>query len=254
MSIPVPLRLGSAAILPLLLAGSSVPADAWPAEAYRSMVFDTMRLLPPALGRVLWRRSDAVSEGVSSLEGTTASSLARDGREGTLSAELAGDVESRIDRIVHMVDEHDSFDEIAREFGKLLRIAADLADPTVVGAGRDDLRRVAPEYVRFVGLNLDRVPLVFDRGLPSPLDGASVSDLLSRLRDATRASIEPLGTAFWKDGRVLPAESFDYRSIPYGELSLSYSRGVTAASYLWLSAWKNANGDFTGYRFSKKSP
>jgi hypothetical protein len=40
--------------------------------------------------------------------------------------------------------------------------------------------------------------------------------------------------------------------VPYAETSLSYSRGVTAASYLWLSAWTRANGDFTGYRFAPK--
>jgi hypothetical protein len=66
------------------------------------------------------------------------------------------------------------------------------------------------------------------------------------------ASIVPLSKAFWQDGRVVPATSFDFRSIPYAETSLSYSRGVTAASYLWLSAWTKANGDFTGYRFAPK--
>ena len=52
----------------------------------------------------------------------------------------------------------------------------------------------------------------------------------------------------------MPASTFDFRSVPYAETSLSYSRGGTAASYLWLSAWAKANGDFTGYRFSSKKP
>ena len=47
----------------------------------------------------------------------------------------------------------------------------------------------------------------------------------------------------------MPATAFDYRSVPYAKASLGYSRGVTAASYLWLAAWEKANGDFTGYRF-----
>ena len=42
--------------------------------------------------------------------------------------------------------------------------------------------------------------------------------------------------------------------MPYAEFSLAYSRGATAASYLWLSAWSQAKGDFTGYRFSTKKP
>ncbi len=78
--------------------------------------------------------------------------------------------------------------------------------------------------------------------------------LLLRVASDTTASVSPLSKAFWQDGRVVPAGSFDYRSVPYAETSLSYSRGVTAASYLWLSAWAKANGDFTGYRFGDKKP
>jgi hypothetical protein len=52
----------------------------------------------------------------------------------------------------------------------------------------------------------------------------------------------------------VPATEFDFRSVPYAEVSLGYSRGVTAASFLWLAAWSKANGDFTGYRFSRTNP
>lgn len=236
----------------VLLAIGSGAAEAWPAEVYRNMVFDTIRLLPPSLARVLWRRSDLVLRGAQSLEGETASTLARDGLEGELSPELVDDVEARIDRIVHMVDDRSSFNEVALELGGLLRIAADLSDPTVIAAGTPELQKVGLEYYRFVGLNADQVPLVHDKNLPSPLDtdGATVPVLLRRLSQASRRAVSPLYQAFWKDGRVLPATSFDFRSVPYGEFSLSYSRGVTAASYLWLAAWRGANGDFTGYRFS----
>jgi hypothetical protein len=163
------------------------------------------------------------------------------------------DVERRIERVVRMVEEHRPFRETAVELGRLLRIAADLSDPTIVGAGFPELARVTPEYVRFVDLHLTQIPLVHDSSLPSPIAGASVAGLLGRVTEKTSASIGPLANAFWKDGRVVPATSFDFRSVPYAETSLSYSRGVTAASYLWLSAWRKANGDFTGYRFSSKN-
>jgi hypothetical protein len=226
--------------------------QAWPLEAYRGMVYDALALVPPSLARVLARRDDYLLSGVSTLEGETASLIARDGQRGELSQELIDDVEGRIERVVRMVGEHRPFRETAVELGRLLRIAADLSDPTVVGAGSPELRRVAPEYVRFVGLHLTKIPLVLDGSLPSPVAGASVKGILGRVRERTTASIVPLSNAFWKDGRVVPATSFDYRSVPYAETSLSYSRGVTAASYLWLSAWTKANGDFTGYRFAPK--
>jgi hypothetical protein len=230
------------------------PAEshAWPAEAYRGMVYDAMALMPPSLGRVLARRDEFLLSGVTSLEGETASLIARDGLSGGISPELIHDVEGRIERVVKMVSERRPFRETAVELGRLLRIAADLSDPTVVGAFSPELRRVAPEYARFVGMNLSKIPLVHDGSLPSPVAGASVARILGQVAEKTTASVVPLSTAFWKDGRVVPAASFDFRSVPYAETSLSYSRGVTAASYLWLSAWSRANGDFTGYRFAPK--
>lgn len=241
-------------LLLVLALAPAASASAWPAEAYKNMVYDAVRLLPPSLGRVLWVRDEHLIEGVATLEGETASRIARAGLEGRVSPELVADVESRVDRIVGMVDGHQPFQDVAVELGRLLRIAADLSDPTVVGAGRPELRRVAPEYLRFVDLNLGKIPLVHDKSLPSPVDGAPVSRLLSRLAASTSDSVAPLASAFWREGRVVPAARFDFRSVPYAECSLSYSRGVTAASYLWLSAWSKANGDFTGYRFSSKKP
>jgi hypothetical protein len=216
------------------------------------MVYDTMRLMPPRLARVLLARDEAVLRGVVSLESDTASELARAGRDGRLSSGLMEDVETRIEEVVRLVEEHHPLDEMAEELGRLLRIAADIADPAVLGAGSPELRRVVPEYYRFVGLNLTKFPLVHAGALPSTVDGASVRTLLDQLASETTASVSPLSRAFWRDGEVVPAASFDYRSVPYAETSLNYSRGVTAASYLWLSAWAKANGDFTGYRFSDK--
>jgi hypothetical protein len=237
----------------VLLLAAAAPCGAWPTEAYRAMVYDALALLPPSLGRVLARRDQALLAGAQSLEGATASMIARDGRRGELSAELVRDVEARIERVVRMVDELRPFRETAVELGRLLRIAADLSDPTILGAGSPELRRVAPEYMRFIGLHLTEIPLVLDGSLPSTVQGASVESVLDRVTRATTASVRPLSSAFWSEGRLVPATSFDYRSVPYAETSLSYSRGVTAASYLWLSAWVKANGDFTGYRFSPKN-
>ncbi len=245
-------RVWLVALVVLLL--PSAPARAWPKETYRAMVYDTLRLLPPRLSRVLLKREAAILRGVRTLEGETASMIARDGVRGRLSAALVKDVERRIEQVVRMVGEHDSFNDMAYELGRLLRIAADLADPVILGAGRRDLQRVAPELYRYVDLNLTKFPLVHDGALSSPLGGASIGRLLVEVTSATSASVAPLAKAFWRDGRIVSARSFDFRSVPYAETSLNYSRGVTAASYLWLSAWAKANGDFTGYRFAPNKP
>jgi hypothetical protein len=247
-SFPGRLTLLSASIL-----ASAASAGAWPSDVYRGMVYDTLALLPPSLGRVLARRDEEILAGVQTLESETASRIARDGIRGELSEELIRDVEARIERVVRMVDEHRPFHETAVELGRLLRIAVDLSDPVVVGAGSPELRRVTLEYIRFIDLNRTKIPLVHDRSLPSPVQGASIQGLLGRVTASTTASVRPLAESFWKEGQIVPASSFDFRSVPYAETSLSYSRGVTAASYLWLSAWKKAHGDFGGYRFKPKN-
>jgi len=71
--------------------------QAWPAEAYRGMVYDALALMPPSLARVLARRDEFLLSGVSTLEGETASLIARDGLRGELSQDLIDDVERRIE-------------------------------------------------------------------------------------------------------------------------------------------------------------
>ena len=83
------------------------------------------------------------------------------------------------------------------------------------------------EFHRFVTLHLEEFPLVYDRNLPSTIEGAAVRSLLERLTGATDESVGRLARAFWKDGRLLPATAFDFRSVPFAEASLGYSRGVT---------------------------
>ena len=228
-------------------------AHAWPAPVYRNMVYDTLRIMPPSLGRVLWRNDEHLLRGVYRLEGGTASTLIRDGLGEGLSKTMVEDVERRVVGAASMVDHHRPFREVAFELGKLLRIAADLADPSITGAGNRELSLASGEFHRFVTLHLEEFPLVYDRNLPSTLEGATVHSLLERLTGATNESVGRLARAFWKDGRLLPATACDFRSVPFAEASLGYSRGVTAAAFLWLAAWSKANGDLRGYRFFGKN-
>ena len=238
-------------LVPLL--GIAEPLGAWPAPVYRSMVYDTLRLLPPSLGRVLWRNDEHLLRGVYRLEGEMASALAKDGLKGVVSMATTQEVERRVDEVASMVHEHQPFRDIAFELGKLLRIAADLADPSIMGASNGELVGASQELSRFVDMHLQEFPLVYDRQLPSTLEGAPVASLLEQLSLATDGSANRLAQAFWKDGKLVSADVFDYRSVPFAETSLGYSRGVTAASFLWLAAWAKANGDFTGYRFFDES-
>jgi hypothetical protein len=216
------------------------------------MVYDTLLIMPPALRRVLWRNEAYLLKGVFGLEGEMASALARDGLAGALSRDTVRAVDQRVLGVAEQVNQRRPFREVAVELGKLLRIAADLADPTVVGAGEPQMARASREFHRFVTLHLEEFPLVYDWSLPSTVEGASVHTLLERLTTLSGDSVAGLAAAFWKDGQLVPATAFDYRSVPYAAASLGYSRGVTAASYLWLAAWERASGDFTGYRFFRE--
>lgn len=245
------LQLGKRSLFVFVLLSLAAPStlEAWPAPIYRNMVYDTLLILPPSLRGVLWRNREHLVKGVLGLEGEMASALARDGLAGAISEDTARAIEQRVHGAAEQVNQRRPFSEVAVELGKLLRIAADLADPTIMGAGDPLLARASGEFHRFVTLHIDEFPLVYDWTLPSTVEGASVRALLGSLTAASRDSVPRLTEAFWRDGELVPAEAFDYRSVPYASASLGYSRGVTAASHLWLAAWKEANGDFTGYKF-----
>jgi len=237
-------------LVAVLLSLAAPPSlQAWPAPVYRNMVYDTLLIMPPSMRRVLWRHQEHLLRGVASLEGEMASAMARDALAGSISEDTARAIEQRVHGAAEQVNQRRPFSEIALELGKLLRIAADLADPTFMGAADPQLARASGEFQRFVTLHLDEFPLVYDWSLPSTVEGAPVRALLGSLTAASMESVPLLTSAFWRQGELVPAEAFDYRSVPYASASLSYSRGVTAASYLWLAAWKEAHGDFSGYKF-----
>jgi len=206
------------------------------------MAYDTIRLMPQSLGRVLKRNEEALLAGVEAPRSTG----------GNLSA--AEDVERRMAIVVKMVQDHQPFREIARELGELLRVYADHADPARAGAQDPRMQLVSSEYARFVEAHVSEVPLVYDRRVPSILEGAAISDSLAALElEASRSAVR-IADAFLREGRVLPAASFDYRSVPFAEASLAYSRAITAASQAWLRAWSSANGDLKGAPFARLPP
>ena len=202
-----------------------VPADAWPKEAYRAMVYDTLRLLPPRLSRVLLKREAAILRGVRSLEGERRPCSRATAYAGGSRRISSKDVETRIEQVVRMVGEHNSFDDTAYELGRLLRIAADLADPVIVGAGRRDLQRVAPELYQYVDLNLTKFPLVHDGALfvaprgsldRAPSCRSDVGD-----EGVGDASLE--GLLARRPDRV--GRSFDFRSRPLrGDIAQLFTR------------------------------
>ena len=237
----------------LFLFMQSFSVWSWPKTAYRNMVHDTLRVIPPRLSQVLTSRDDAIYNGMINIRSDTATVFARNEIPAQIPNDLLDDVNNRIERIVLMLNQHNSFDDIGYELGHLLRIAIDACDPGIVGSGRPELQRVVSEYYRFVDSNLNKIPFVYDKRLPSPAAGGYVRELLTQAVKETSDSVTNIADAFWKQGRLVSASGLDLQSVPYAEASLSYSRGVTTAAYLWVLVWSKANGDFTGYRFGLKN-
>jgi hypothetical protein len=222
----------------------------WPAAAYREMVGDTLRLMPPSLARVLQRNERALVEGAE----RGGPMVRGQPKVGSAASGTARELDSRLKHIAHMVNQLQPFREIARELGQVLRTTADLADPVAAAEQEPLMGRAAVEYERFVLAHLDRFPVVYDRSVPSLLGGASTEASIGRLTESARHSAARLSRAFFREGRLLPAAEFDYRSVPFAEASLSYSRAVTAAAHFWLFAWSEANGDLTGTPFVEPPP
>jgi len=146
----------AAATVAALLA-TTPSAEAWPKEAYRNMVYDTMRMMPPRLARVLLARDDAVLRGVVSLEGETASILARDGRDGKLSADLMQDVETRKqihvirEALARLAVEFNRFDDRLKDLARHIRQAHEDVEKIQVTGGK-----ITQQFLRIESAELDQ--------------------------------------------------------------------------------------------------
>lgn len=241
--------------LVLLVAVTSVCTDAlaWSPEMEERVIFEATRLMPTSLRSILNAHVDALYAGLSEAARDEGSSthtmtLRSNGRDPDAAAR-ATDLTSEI---VSMINNHQPFADVARKMGSLAHVMCDLNNPLFVSD--DDPRefQYAPDYVQYVGRNLDRYPLVFygweeeNLHLTLPKRGGDMTAFARETARRARRYYDDIGRAYSPTNKEPMSRRFDVRSIPFGIGSISYSYSVTDTARAWLHAWRSANGDLSG--------
>ncbi len=219
-------------------------AVAWREVSYHRMVRDTVGFLPPALRGMMRLYVGDLARGVEEADEFARAAFASD--SGGV-ADAAATIEREMLEAVRMIEGHRPFGEVFYRLGRLVGPVAELSDPLNYGEAADwrlpgvrlgfhRLGEVANPKFRILwqGYRMDLM-----RKLPPSqylLEGSR------RARDLYPVLYE----AFVVDGKVLPASAFDFRSVPFGVASISYSRAINILANVWCAVWREAGGDMSG--------
>ncbi len=222
--------------------GASDVAWAWTPRMEEKVALEAIRLMPPALHRILVRERAALVNGLREAAAEEA------GPEhhlvpGQRGPSAANRVAALTEQAVKSIDKQRPFSRVASEMGALAHFICDLNDPLKVSGEGE--RPFAGDYYAYVERNLPKYPLVFYGWEDAILDQGGVEEFAHETARRARRYHEPIAAAYAAGDREA-AGVFDERSLPFGIGSLSYSRSVTDTARLWLHVWKSAHGDTRG--------
>ncbi len=236
-------------VIALLIAASASPVSAWTASTRVVMLDDALKMMPPALRRVLEKRRNDVRRGMLAPMTEEDSLLHRPPWEGgavdasvaAAARELVSGVESRV-----------SFDDVAVRFGALAHYVVDAGFPPAAAGASG-----APRYAHFAAYcqaRRPRFPLVFYGHESDALSRGDFKAFASAVLGRARAEDENLARAYAAAPSWGDPVAFDDRSVPFAIASLSYSRSVTDIVQAWLAAWEESHGDLGGTPYRSAKP
>jgi ribosome modulation factor len=229
-------------VVALSLLSSS--ASAWPFDLMHLLGRDARRLLPRSLARLLFEREDLILERLRRFPPELAQPLAADMNAGGLRRGTLETIDAEASTIVELLTTKRVHEGLIR-LGTLLRIPADLADPALASGRRAYPPGVVREYYRFIGSNLDKIPVVLEDERALELKRAELPGYWQSLAKRSHEQAPVIRSGLFKNGRLVDHRTLDFRSPVFGVGSLSYSRAVTAIAATWLAIWRDAGGDTT---------
>ncbi len=204
----------------LLLLMVSTAVSAWSPRFHEVQTALAAGLVPKDMGRMLRAHGDELLAGARGA--------------GSDQVPTVEEVEEQFQRILRMSTERRRTRQIVRELGVLARLVQLLGDPSAT-AGMTPLRE---RFEAYGNEHLSR--LVVTREPYWAIDAPY--DARPRLLDLYRQKYERHHdlTPHFDPEKGQPIGPWDFLSVPFAQLQLSFSGGVNATANFWLLAWRAA--------------
>jgi hypothetical protein len=209
------------------------------------MVRDAVPFLPPTLKGVMRLYVRDLQRGVDEA-GAFRDQLMGSGLMRAEGPAVAEALDREMRDVAELIRSHQPFAVVFYRFGRVIGPATELNVPLHHGAPEDPLLQGA--HRNFEQLATAAAPKF------RILFGGYQDDLMRTLEPRRyfldswerSATVYPvLRDAMVANGQLVPAETFDYRSIPFGVASIAYSRSVNDVVRIWCAIWREAGGDMS---------
>lgn len=239
------------AILFFLAAALVSRADCWTPKTYQLVVVKSVRLMPGSFRRVMMRHQVEILDGSLHPDAELESHHTYDLK--TKSGFLQDRILELSQVIPQKIHNHATFAEVARDFGRLSHYMADLNDPLILGDNDPREPQYSTDFAVYTEKNIGLFPWIFDGHEDPVLQKGNEKEFLYNIASTAVEKYDRIGEAYFPEGALVSSDTFDWKSLPFGIASLSYSHSITRTVQMWFYVWRKAHGDttFTPY-FSKQ--
>jgi hypothetical protein len=237
-----------ALVILLMLSGRS---ESWTSKTYQLIVVKSLRLMPVTFQNIMLQHKVEILSGCLRPDELSESDHLYDlsSRQGYLL--------DRVTELTKIIPEkvrtHHPFREIAVDFGRLAHYISDLNDPLLLEDSDPREPQYRQDFPVFLEKNLPKFPWVFDGHDNSLLNEDHLKDYVHSIAAEAVEKYSQVGDSYFPEGKLVSSDTFDWKSLPFGVASLSYSHSISDTVQIWFYCWKLAHGDttFTPY-YSKK--
>jgi len=232
-------------VLQLFLLTILIPVSsyAWTSRTYQIIVVQSTKLMPASFQRIMKTHKEEILRG--SLEPDQQGETFHRYDLATRSGYLLDRVLELTKAIPEKIRSHQSFKEIAEDYGRLSHYMSDLNDPLLLKDADPREPQYRNDFAIYAEKNIRNFPWIFDGHEDPLLTKNDLREYTYQTADRASGKYLRLGEAYFPNGRLVSSDTFDPRSLPFGIASLSYSHSITNTVQVWFYTWKQAHGDIT---------
>jgi hypothetical protein len=224
--------------------------ECWTSKTYQLIVVKSVELMPGSFKRVMLRHKEEILEGCLQPDPGPETGHTYDLKTRT------GFLQDRILElsalIPQKVNKHVPFKEVARDFGSLSHYMADLNDPLIIGDSDPREPQYRSDFAVYLEKHIDEFPWIFDGHEDPTLQAGNEKEYIYSIASWAVEKYDRIGEAYFPEGTLVSSDTFDWKSLPFGIASLSYSRSITRTVQMWFYVWRKAHGDVTYTPFFSK--